>query len=82
MKKVPKKKTPGKTSGSPIRLDVREDGIAVLTFDRPNSSANIFDAATLDALDARLDEIGELPIATGVISMSVFPSRRRGCMEQ
>ncbi|NOY00754.1 MAG: hypothetical protein GXP30_13650, partial [Verrucomicrobia bacterium] len=70
MNKTPKKKTPRKVVASPIRLDVRDDGIVVLTFDRPKSSANIFDAATLDALDARLDEINELPIAAGVILLS------------
>lgn len=75
MKKVPKKKTARKKTTrkkavSPIRLDVRDDGIAVLTFDRPNSPANIFDEATLEALDSRIDEISELPIATGVILLS------------
>ena len=80
MKKVPKKKTARKKTTrkkavSPIRLDVRDDGIAVLTFDRPNSPANIFDEATLDALDSRIDEISELPIATGVILLSAKDSR-------
>ena len=37
-----------------VRLEV-EDGVAYLIFDRPGSGANIFDEATLDALDQRLD---------------------------
>src|SRR5438874_4330092 len=33
------------------------DGICVLTFDRPDSGANIFDAQTMNDLRAHLDEI-------------------------
>lgn len=33
------------------------DGVCVLTFDRPDSSANIFDRATLEELNAHLDEL-------------------------
>jgi 3-hydroxyacyl-CoA dehydrogenase/enoyl-CoA hydratase/3-hydroxybutyryl-CoA epimerase len=36
---------------------VRDDGICVLTFDRPGSSANIFDRATLEELRQELDFI-------------------------
>lgn len=53
---------PGRSSGGRttptlshgIHLDVRDDGIAVLTFDRPGSSANLFDEATLDELSVAL----------------------------
>ncbi|MDB6174925.1 MAG: fatty-acid oxidation protein subunit alpha [Chthoniobacteraceae bacterium] len=41
-----------------IRRDITEDGICVLTFDRPGSSANIFDRATLQELGAHIDQIG------------------------
>ena len=37
-----------------VRLTVRDDGIGVLTFDRPNSSANLLDLRTLDELDEEL----------------------------
>jgi 3-hydroxyacyl-CoA dehydrogenase/enoyl-CoA hydratase/3-hydroxybutyryl-CoA epimerase len=37
-----------------VHLTVRDDGIGVLTFDRPGSSANLLDLRTLDELDAEL----------------------------
>src|SRR5438477_6078861 len=40
-----------------IRRDVTEDKICVLTFDRPDSSANIFDRTTLVELHGHLDAI-------------------------
>ena len=40
-----------------IRLTARDDRIGVLTFDRPGSSANIFDRATLEELRQELDFI-------------------------
>ena len=39
------------TGGSP------EEDICILTFDRPGSSANIFDRATLEELNRHLDFI-------------------------
>ena len=42
-----------------IRYEISEDGVCVLTFDRPDSSANIFDMATLKDLDATLDQISQ-----------------------
>jgi 3-hydroxyacyl-CoA dehydrogenase / enoyl-CoA hydratase / 3-hydroxybutyryl-CoA epimerase len=38
-----------------IQREVSEAGIAILTFDRPDSTANIFDQHTLDELNAHLD---------------------------
>jgi 3-hydroxyacyl-CoA dehydrogenase/enoyl-CoA hydratase/3-hydroxybutyryl-CoA epimerase len=38
-----------------IRREVGDDHLCVLTFDRPESGANIFDAATLDDLNEHLD---------------------------
>lgn len=73
-KKAPRKKAVRKQPSSPIQLDLRNDAIVVLTFDRPDSSANIFDAATLDALDSRLDEIIAMPKAKGVILTSAKDS--------
>ncbi len=40
-----------------IRRKTGDDHICVLTFDRPNSGANIFDAATLDELNEHLDAV-------------------------
>ncbi len=50
-----------------IRRDFTADRICVLTFDRAGSSANIFDRATLDELDAHLSQIGD---ARGLILTS------------
>ena len=38
-----------------IQREVSDAGIAILTFDRPDSTANIFDQRTLDELNAHLD---------------------------
>ena len=38
-----------------IQREVSEAGIAILTFDRPDSTANIFDQQTLDELNLHLD---------------------------
>lgn len=38
-----------------IRREVRTDGVCVLTFDRRDSVANIFDTATFEELNAHLD---------------------------
>ncbi len=38
-----------------IQQEVSDAGIAILTFDRPNSAANIFDQRTLDELHQHLD---------------------------
>jgi len=40
-----------------LRTETLEDGICVLTFDRPDSSANVFDAATLAELDVEIDRL-------------------------
>jgi 3-hydroxyacyl-CoA dehydrogenase/enoyl-CoA hydratase/3-hydroxybutyryl-CoA epimerase len=40
-----------------IRRETGDDHICVLTFDRPDSGANIFDAATLDELNEHLDDV-------------------------
>jgi 3-hydroxyacyl-CoA dehydrogenase/enoyl-CoA hydratase/3-hydroxybutyryl-CoA epimerase len=38
-----------------IQREVSDAGVAILTFDRPNSTANIFDQRTLDELNEHLD---------------------------
>jgi 3-hydroxyacyl-CoA dehydrogenase/enoyl-CoA hydratase/3-hydroxybutyryl-CoA epimerase len=57
-----------------IRLTVRDDGICILTFDRPNSSANVFDLRTLDELAGELDFIERQTKIKGVILISSKPS--------
>jgi 3-hydroxyacyl-CoA dehydrogenase/enoyl-CoA hydratase/3-hydroxybutyryl-CoA epimerase len=56
-----------------VQSTLREDGICVLTFDRPGSSANVFDAATLSELAEELDRIEHQPQVKGL----VFTSAKR-----
>ena len=53
-----------------IQRTLRDDQICVLTFDRPDSSANIFDRRTLTELDEELDFISGSPEIKGVILTS------------
>ena len=48
-----------------IRREI-DDGICLLTFDRPESGANIFDAATMSDLSEQLDFIEEEDSLEGV----------------
>ncbi len=56
-----------------IKRDVA-DGICTLTFDRPESGANIFDAQTMNDLRAQLDEIEGDTSLKGVIITSAKKS--------
>jgi 3-hydroxyacyl-CoA dehydrogenase / enoyl-CoA hydratase / 3-hydroxybutyryl-CoA epimerase len=51
-----------------------DHGICLLTFDRPDSGANIFDAATLSDLDQQLDFIEEEDSLEGVVILSAKKS--------
>src|SRR5260370_6706722 len=51
-----------------------DHGICLLTFDRPDSAANIFDAATLSDLDQQLDFIEEEDSLEGVVILSAKKS--------
>jgi 3-hydroxyacyl-CoA dehydrogenase/enoyl-CoA hydratase/3-hydroxybutyryl-CoA epimerase len=53
-----------------IRRDITDDLICVLTFDRPSSSANIFDEATLRELNEHLDFIESSEGLKGVVLAS------------
>jgi 3-hydroxyacyl-CoA dehydrogenase/enoyl-CoA hydratase/3-hydroxybutyryl-CoA epimerase len=53
-----------------IRREIADDHICVLTFDRPNSGANIFDAATLDELNEHLDAVEKDASLRGLIVAS------------
>src|SRR5277367_4070345 len=66
--------SPPATAGHMIRLAARDDGICVLTFDRPNSSANVFDVRTLAELADELDFIERQTKIKGVIFISAKPS--------
>src|SRR5213593_2760757 len=57
-----------------IRPEIGEDHICVLTFDRPESGANIFDAATLDELNEHLDFIENDASLRGLIIASAKKS--------
>jgi 3-hydroxyacyl-CoA dehydrogenase/enoyl-CoA hydratase/3-hydroxybutyryl-CoA epimerase len=57
-----------------IRREIDDDGVCVLTFDRPASGANIFDAATLQELKAHLDFIEKESALKGVIVISAKKS--------
>ncbi len=57
-----------------IRREMDDNGICLLTFDRPDSGANIFDAGTLEALRAHLDYIEGESAVTGVIVTSAKKS--------
>src|SRR4051812_28553462 len=62
----------GETSN--IRREVHSDGICVLTFDRPNSAANIFDQATLVELGKHLANISQDSQVKGLVLASAKPS--------
>lgn len=49
------------------------DGVAVLTLDRPNSSANLFDVATLEELDAHFGTLEARRDLKGVVFVSAKP---------
>ncbi len=57
-----------------IRRDIGNDGVCVLTFDRPDSGANIFDAATMRDLRDQLDFIEKEAGLKGVILVSAKKS--------
>ena len=57
-----------------IRLEIDEHGVWVLTFDRPNSSANIFDRATLEELGGHLAAVAADKDARGLVLMSAKDS--------
>jgi 3-hydroxyacyl-CoA dehydrogenase / enoyl-CoA hydratase / 3-hydroxybutyryl-CoA epimerase len=56
-----------------IRRETIESGIAVLTFDRPESSANIFDQATFDELNEHLNSLSRDSTVRGLIIRSTKP---------
>jgi 3-hydroxyacyl-CoA dehydrogenase / enoyl-CoA hydratase / 3-hydroxybutyryl-CoA epimerase len=61
-------------AGPMIRREIGEDGICLLTFDRPESGANIFDAATMNNLREHVDAIEKDSSIKGVIVTSAKKS--------
>ena len=57
-----------------IRRETGDDHVCVLTFDRPDSGANIFDAATLDELNEQLDAVEKDASLRGLIIASAKKS--------
>src|SRR5262245_12447780 len=57
-----------------IRRETGDDHICLLTFDRPDSGANIFDAATLDELNEHLDAVDQDASLRGLIIASAKKS--------
>ncbi len=57
-----------------IRRHITEDNVCVLTFDRPDSAANIFDRDTLEELSQHLDVIAASPNLKGLVLASAKPS--------
>jgi 3-hydroxyacyl-CoA dehydrogenase/enoyl-CoA hydratase/3-hydroxybutyryl-CoA epimerase len=57
-----------------IRRETGDDRVCVLTFDRPDSGANIFDAATLDELNEHLEAIEKDGSLRGLIITSAKKS--------
>lgn len=65
---------PAQAREKTIRLELRDDEICVVTFDRPGSSANIFDLRTLDELAEELDFVARQTRLKGLIFRSAKPS--------
>jgi 3-hydroxyacyl-CoA dehydrogenase / enoyl-CoA hydratase / 3-hydroxybutyryl-CoA epimerase len=65
---------PAILTGETIKREVDENGICTLTFDRSNSGANIFDAATIQQLDEHLVFIEGEKSLRGVVIASAKKS--------
>src|SRR3954447_11748184 len=61
-------------AGPMIRREIGQDGICLLTFDRPESGANIFDAPTMDNLREHVDAVEKDASIKGVIVISAKKS--------
>jgi 3-hydroxyacyl-CoA dehydrogenase/enoyl-CoA hydratase/3-hydroxybutyryl-CoA epimerase len=61
---------PPNKPASNLRRTLREDGICIVTFDRPGSSANIFDKATLIELRGQLESVARDSQIKGLVLTS------------
>lgn len=57
-----------------IRTERTPDGLCILTFDRPDSSANVFDSGTLEELDSEIRQLENVPDLRGLVLISAKPS--------
>jgi 3-hydroxyacyl-CoA dehydrogenase / enoyl-CoA hydratase / 3-hydroxybutyryl-CoA epimerase len=65
---------PAVATGPMIRREIGDDHACLLVFDRPESGANIFDAATLDELNEHLDFVENDASLRGLIIASAKKS--------
>jgi 3-hydroxyacyl-CoA dehydrogenase / enoyl-CoA hydratase / 3-hydroxybutyryl-CoA epimerase len=65
---------PAVATGPMIRREIGDDYVCLLVFDRPESGANIFDAATLDELNEHLDSVENDASLRGLIIASAKKS--------
>lgn len=65
---------PAVATGSMVQREVGDDRVCVLTFDRPDSGANIFDAVTLNELNEHVDLIESDASLRGLIIASAKKS--------
>jgi 3-hydroxyacyl-CoA dehydrogenase / enoyl-CoA hydratase / 3-hydroxybutyryl-CoA epimerase len=65
---------PAVATGPLIRREIGDDHVCLLVFDRPESGANIFDAATLDELNEHLDSVENDGSLRGLIIASAKKS--------
>ena len=65
---------PAVATASMIRREIGDDHVCLLTFDRPDSGANIFDTATLDELNEHLDFVENDASQRGLIIRSAKKS--------
>ena len=65
---------PATVTGSMIQREIGDDRICVLTFDRPESGANIFDAPTMNDLSEHVAFIENEPTLKGLIITSAKKS--------
>jgi 3-hydroxyacyl-CoA dehydrogenase/enoyl-CoA hydratase/3-hydroxybutyryl-CoA epimerase len=68
------KEMPAVATAPMIRFELIEDHICLLTFDRPDSGVNIFDAATIDELNEQLAAVEENASLRGLIIASAKKS--------
>src|SRR5947207_5996795 len=61
-------------TGPMIRREIGDDGVCILTFDRPDSGANIFDVATVQSLGEQMNAIEKDSSIKGVIVTSAKKS--------
>jgi 3-hydroxyacyl-CoA dehydrogenase/enoyl-CoA hydratase/3-hydroxybutyryl-CoA epimerase len=70
----PEMRRPAVAPPPSFRLEPMEDGLLAVVFDRPGSSANIFDSAALLELESVLDDLGQRRDVRGIVFRSAKPS--------